>query len=190
VQPLLQWSWLTFLPLRVAERSRRPLLAAGNGQFLAVRRQAYDACGGHEAVRGQVLEDLALARAVKSAGYVAAMADGTRIATCRMYNTDAEMVQGYTKSLHDAFGPPIVVLLNLMYVVPMVGIVRRGTRGPALAAYAAAVIGRALVARRTDQNLLDTLAHPGSIVALTGLYLRSVRARRAGKLTWRGRSLA
>ena len=190
VQPLLQWSWLTFLPLRVAERSRRPLLAAGNGQFLAVRRQAYDACGGHEAVRAEVLEDLALARAVKAAGYVAAMADGTRIATCHMYGTDAEMVQGYTKSLHDAFGAPIVVLLNLMYVVPVLGLLRRDTRAPSLAAYTAAVLGRVLVARRTEQHLIDALAHPGSIVALTGLYVRSVRARRAGTLTWRGRSLA
>ena len=34
VQPLLQWSWLTFLPLRAMERSPRPSLAAAGGQFL------------------------------------------------------------------------------------------------------------------------------------------------------------
>src|SRR5262249_61994818 len=41
VQPLLQWSILTFVPLRLAERTHRPSLAAANGQFLTVRRAAY-----------------------------------------------------------------------------------------------------------------------------------------------------
>jgi hypothetical protein len=66
VQPLLQWSWLTFLPLRWAERSPRPSLAAANGQLLAVRRAAYRRAGGHAAVRTEVLDDLALLRAVKA----------------------------------------------------------------------------------------------------------------------------
>ncbi|HWH00390.1 MAG TPA: glycosyltransferase family A protein, partial [Pilimelia sp.] len=40
VQPLLTWSWLTFLPLRVMERSPRPSLAAGGGQWLVLDRPA------------------------------------------------------------------------------------------------------------------------------------------------------
>ena len=36
VQPLLQWSWLTTLPLGMAEDSPRPSLTAANGQLLAI----------------------------------------------------------------------------------------------------------------------------------------------------------
>lgn len=189
VQPLLQWSWLTFLPLRLAETNPNPLLSAGNGQFLVVRRAAYEAAGGHEAVRAEVLEDVALVRQVKAAGFRTAMADGTHIATCHMYADDAEMIAGYTKSLHDAFGPPIVALLAALYVAPVAGLLRRDTRAPALLAYGAAVAGRLLVARRTQQRLIDTAAHPASITALVALYVRSVRARRRGTITWRGRRL-
>lgn len=121
VQPLLQWSWLTFLPLAVAERSSHPALSAGNGQFVAVRRDAYFAAGGHAAVRGQVLEDLALVRRFKATGHRVAMADGTQIATCRMYSGQRDLIAGYTKSLHDAFGVPTVALLGLMYVLPVAG---------------------------------------------------------------------
>ena len=85
VQPLLQWSWLTFLPLRLAERSPRPSLSAANGQLLAVRRAAYDRAGGHAAVRADVVEDVALLRAVKRAGGRGGVADGTALADCRMY---------------------------------------------------------------------------------------------------------
>lgn len=185
VQPLLQWSWLSFLPLRLAETSAHPLLSAANGQLLAVRREAYVAVGGHAAVRGEVLEDLALARAFKAAGYRVAMADGTDIAACRMYASDADLVAGYTKSLHDAFGPGTIGLLVFMYVFPVMALRRAPV--PALLGYAAGVTGRILVARRTRQSVPEAFAHPLSILALSGLWLRSVRAKRRGELTWRGR---
>ena len=84
VQPLAPWLWATTLPLRVAERSRRPSLAAANGQFLVVGRRAYERAGGHAAVRGEVLEDIALLRAVKRAGGRGVPIDGSRLAVCRM----------------------------------------------------------------------------------------------------------
>jgi hypothetical protein len=192
VQPLLQWSWLTFLPLGLAEQSANPLLAAGNGQFLAVRASSYRRCGGHAAVRAEVLEDLALARRVKQAGYRAGMADGTRIAACHMYATDRDLVEGYSKSLHDAFGPGTVALLAVLYLAPVgVGLLSRDrtARALAAAAYAAAVGGRLAVAVRTGQSAVGAAAHPASVAALIGLYARSVIARRRGTVSWRGRDL-
>lgn len=191
-QPLLQWSWLTFLPLRLAERSTRPSLSAGNGQFLATTSRAYWQAGGHEAVRDDVLEDIGLVRAFKAAGLRTAMADGTDIATCRMYNDGRQMLDGYTKSLHAAFGPPVVALLNFLYVAPviaMLGSRDRTTRLLGLSAYTAAVVGRLLVAGRTRQSLVATFAHPASIASVSAIYIRSVRAHRRGTITWRGRRL-
>ena len=70
-----------------AERSaRRPSLVAANGQLLAIRADAYDAHRGHAASRAQVLDDVALFRAVKRAGGRAVVVDGTELATCRMYD--------------------------------------------------------------------------------------------------------
>jgi hypothetical protein len=190
VQPLLQWSWLTFLPLRLAETASHPLLSAGNGQFLVVDREAYFDAGGHAVVRDAVLEDLELVRAFKRSGHRVAMADGTRISSCRMYRDDRELIEGYTKSLHDAFGPGTVALLLLMYVAPaLAAITSSRLRVVGLLGYAAAVTGRMAVARRTQQPMLDTLAHPLSVVALAGLYTNSVRAHRRGRITWRGRAL-
>ncbi len=123
VQPLLQWSWLTFLPLRLAETSPRASLAAANGRLLACHADAYRAAGGHTGVRQEVVEDVALARAFKRAGLRATVADGTDLATCRMYDGWSELRDGYTKSLWAAFGSPagaasVVALLVALYVVP------------------------------------------------------------------------
>lgn len=196
VQPLLQWSWLTTLPLDVAARSRRPSTAAGNGQFLVVRADTYRRAGGHAAVRADVLEDVALVRAVKSAGGSGGMADGTSLATCRMYNSDAELLTGYSKSLWSAFGSPAgaagaLAILGLAYAIPAAGAIvgpDRRTRLIGCAGYAAATGGRVLIARRTRQRVWpDAFAHPVSIAAFTGLVVESFRRRRRGELSWRGR---
>jgi hypothetical protein len=191
VQPLLQWSWLTFLPLRPAEASRRPSLSGANGQFLAVRRAAYERAGGHRA--DDVLDDLALARALKSTGASGGIVDGTTLATCRMYDGWADLRDGYAKSLWSAFGGPgraaaVVAGLAVAYVVPAVAALR-GSRMGALG-YAAGVAGRVIAARRTGGRAWpDSLAHPASVAILGGLTATSLARRRRGLLTWRGRVL-
>lgn len=187
VQPLLQWSWLTFLPLRLAERSSRPSLSAANGQLLAVRRDAYDRAGGHAAVRTAVVEDVELLRAVKRTGGRGGVCDGTALATTRMYDTWGQLVAGYTKSLW-TLPPATVGLLALLYVLPPIAGLR-GSRAGAVG-YAAGVAGRMVSARRTGGRALpDALAHPLSVAALCLLALRSRVQRRRGALVWKGRAL-
>jgi GT2 family glycosyltransferase len=194
VQPLLAWSWLTTLPLRLAETSPRPSLSAANGQFLAVDAAAYRRAGGHGAVRGAVLEDLALGRAVKRAGGRGTVADGTALAQCRMYESWPQLRDGYTKSLWAAFGSEagaaaVLLGLGLLYLVPPAAALTGSPIG--LGGYAAAVLGRYAAAERTGgRSLPDSLAHPASIAVFGYLTARSWRARRRGELTWRGRRLS
>jgi hypothetical protein len=183
VQPLLQWSWLTFLPLRAMERSRRPSLAAAGGQLLAVRADAYRQAGGHRAVRDRVLEDVELARAVKRSGGRIALADGSALATCRMYASWRDLVDGYSKSLWASPGLPVVAALLLaIYVAPLAGSPAAG-----LVAYLAGVTGRLASARATGGPRVAALAHPVSVVVFAWLVGRSYLRRRHGTLTWKGR---
>ena len=73
--------------------------AAANGQYLMIRRDAYDAIGGHAAVCGEVLEDVALARLVKVAGFGLHFAPGEQIARVRMYTSFRAMWEGWSKNL-------------------------------------------------------------------------------------------
>lgn len=199
VQPLLQWSWLTFLPLRAMESSPRPSLAAAGGQWLVVDAAAYRRAGGHAAVRAEILEDIALARAIKRSGGRIALADGSRLATCRMYDSWPELTAGYAKSLWASFGTrsgagAVVVTLLLLYVVPPAAALILAATGAfewaaiALAAYLLGVAGRVVTAVATGgRPWPDSLAHPISIVLFARLVARSFRLRARGGLTWRGR---
>ena len=192
VQPLAPWLWATTLPLRLAERSPRPSLAAANGQFLAVTRRAYERAGGHAAVRDEVIEDVALLRAVKRTGGRGGPVAGSDLASCRMYTGWAALQEGYAKSLWASVGgspaasAAAAAALTAVYVVPAAAALRGSRAG--LLGYAAGVAGRAVVAARTGgRPLPDALAHPVSVLLFDVLMARSVLGHRRGDLRWRGR---
>ncbi|SDY18293.1 Glycosyltransferase, catalytic subunit of cellulose synthase and poly-beta-1,6-N-acetylglucosamine synthase [Geodermatophilus africanus] len=192
VQPLGPWLWVTTLPVRLAERSPRPSLTAANGQFLAVRRSAYARAGGHAAVRGEVIEDVALARAVKRAGGRAVPVDGSRLAACRMYDGWPALRAGYAKSLWASVGgspgasAAVAAGLTAVWVLPALAALRGSRAG--LVGYAAGVAGRAASAAATGSRVWpDSLAHPASVLLFDVLLAGSLTGRRRGTLSWRGR---
>lgn len=78
-------------------------IAAANGQFLLVRRDAYFAVGGHRAVSGSLLEDVDLARLLKSAGYRIRLRYAEDAVATRMYRDNRQMIEGWTKNLARLF---------------------------------------------------------------------------------------
>ncbi len=169
----------------------RPSMAAANGQFLVLRRAGYERAGGHGAVRGEVLEDIALLRAVKRSGGRGVVADGSRLAATRMYAGWGELAAGYEKSLWSALGgSPAGSLaagaaLAAVWVVPPLAGGRAGLVG-----YVAGVAGRAVTAARTGGRVWpDALTHPLGVLVLDWLLVRSVLGHHRGTLRWRGRTL-
>lgn len=196
-QPLVTWAPLALLPLRWQQHSTRPSLSAANGQFLVLDASAYQAVGGHHAVRDRVVEDVALMAALRRNGFAAWTVDGSRLAHCRMYDSAPAVVDGYAKSLWAAFGGPagsiaVTGTLLLAYVVPATALLAardRRTRVVGALGYAAGVTSRALVARRTGEPVVDALAQPASVLAFAALGATSWWRRGRGSNTWKGRSV-
>jgi glycosyltransferase involved in cell wall biosynthesis len=76
--------------------------AAANGQYILIRRAAYEAIGGHGAVRGSLLEDVELARAAKRVGRLRFRYAPEAVST-RMYRSTRDLVEGWTKNLAALF---------------------------------------------------------------------------------------
>lgn len=81
----------------VATRSNSRGGAFANGQFLLIRRQAYEACGGHSAVRTALIEDIALARVVARRGFAVGSALGSELACVRMYRGLSQVIAGWSR---------------------------------------------------------------------------------------------
>lgn len=110
VMPLVFSELASVYPSKQVNDPTRPL-AAANGQFLLVEREAYFAAGGHRAVSSEVLEDVALARNIKRAGGVIRFRYAPEALSTRMYRTTADMVEGWTKNFALLFPKPIALAL-------------------------------------------------------------------------------
>jgi chlorobactene glucosyltransferase len=87
-----------FSPRKVNDPRRKDAIA--NGQFIFIKRDVYEAVGGHEAIKGSIVEDKDLAVLVKGKGYRLVVADGRKVASTRMYTSLAEMWEGWTKNIY------------------------------------------------------------------------------------------
>ena len=113
-QDLQTWyekALIPFVYLRLAQRfsfdeinDPAAKAAAANGQFLLIAREAYDAVGGHTEIRGAVLEDVALARRVKKAGFRIWFSSGFGMVRVRMYRSFSAMWEGWKKNLFQLMG--------------------------------------------------------------------------------------
>ena len=188
VVPLLHVIYYALAPLWLIPRVRDPRVVAANGQLLLLRRAALAAFDGHAdpAVRGAVVEDVALCRAAKAAGLRVLFADGFLLATCRMYSSAREVRLGFGKSLYAGVGrSPPRLLLALLLVAALLLLPLLSLPG-ALALLAA----RALLAVRFRQPLQAVVLHPLAIAALLGIALDSMWRTHRGGVVWRGRRYA
>lgn len=88
-----------------------------NGQLMLLRRSALDEVGGFAAVATTVLEDVALARLLKSRGKKLRIVDGRRVCSTRMYTSLAEILEGFGKNARALHGSELVPLAMVLATV-------------------------------------------------------------------------
>ncbi len=193
---------IPFIYLRLARRfsyenvnDPSSTAAAANGQFLMMRRDAYDAIGGHSAVAGEVLEDVALAMRVKAAGHRISFGSGKGMVRVRMYRSFQAMWQGWKKNLYRLMGgTPWTVFREMESNLPWIPLVviALGLKFPFL--FFVGVL--LLIGRQTSYGLdLARNQYPFSFifyyvpaVALyVGVLWASYRSHVNGTIQWKGR---
>jgi chlorobactene glucosyltransferase len=175
------------------------------GQFMLVRRDAYEAAGGHAAVSGAICEDLLLARLLKRSGRAVLLMDGNRLLSTRMYTGWHSLWIGISKNLSEMLGGPrrtaaiaaaAVVLASAAWLIPLVdGIgcahdvplacaaLVPGLIGSA-AAFGLHIAGAGYFGIPVWYGLLFPLGYSvGACMAID-----SIRRRWRGRVSWKGRT--
>jgi glycosyltransferase involved in cell wall biosynthesis len=189
----------TFRPSEVSDPASSA--AAANGQYILVSREAYDALGGHAAVATSLLEDVALARAVKASGRKIFFRYGGDAVRTRMYRSFSQLREGWTKNLVLLFRSPMrLAVLRMMEFVLIVGSAAvavvtalHGKWRPAVIAAIVAVVLYGFLLKRIrrahfpwDANLLSLIGLP----LFSYLLVRSTITYRKGTVYWKGRRYA
>ena len=118
-QEVAAWWELAVMPLVFADLVRTyssekindpadPTVAA-NGQYILVRREVYEALGGHSSLPLNVLEDIELAKIFKVSGHKIWFRYAAGIVRTRMYRTFSAMWEGWSKGLAILFRKPVLL---------------------------------------------------------------------------------
>jgi glycosyltransferase involved in cell wall biosynthesis len=174
-------------------------IAAANGQFILIRRSAYDGIGGHAAVADDLLEDVALARAIKRSGRKLRFRYAADAVRTRMYRDFSQLREGWTKNLALLFPSPArlaalraieVILIVSSATIALVSASRQHAT-PTLVASTLFMFLCILFFRRIrrahfswNANLLAIFGQP----LFSWLLLRSIKAHAHGSVAWKGRT--
>lgn len=208
IQPFAGVCLMVFYPLHRVNQDEEATLGFANGQFILIRREAYDAIGGHEAVRDKFVEDIHLGRLVRRCGRKLRVVMAPDLSAVRMYASLQGIVRGWSRILYSAVdAKPLrlyllflsVCLFSLLSYVVVIGVgaaVLAGWRTPfAIWLLTLGVIHQlaqtTLMARiyhASRSSLRYLLYRPLAVLAMLGILARTIRMCRTHAVTWRGTS--
>lgn len=194
-----------FPPARVNDPTKPDAIA--NGQFILIKVSVYWAVGGHQAVKGCIDEDKALAELMKKTGHRLIMADGRGLAQTRMYSTFIEMWEGWTKNIYIGlrdrpwllmFGILVGFLgglvLPLWLIGPWIWLIEGGGISAIIVMIEAGILFivllviRARVATTYNISPLYSITLPLGALIFAGMMLASMYKVLSGQgVTWKGR---
>ena len=204
--PMIFFILFSYLPMWRMRQTSDPSTSAACGQFLFVRRDAYDASRGHEAFKDSYHDGVMMPRSVRRAGFKSDLFDGQDLASVRMYRGFAQSWNGFAKNAFEGLGSVgLLIFLTFVHlvahaapIVVCVALVISKAAGSsideraallALLAVVFAIAERWLLSRRFGQGVLPVLLHPLGAAAMTAVQWHSWWLAKRGRRAWRGRVL-
>lgn len=195
---------LCFLPLGFAQQFRLPSFAFAIGQFMLFRRTSFEAVGGYMAVRGDVVDDVALARRIVREGYRWRIMDATRHISCRMYRGFWEAVDGFTKNIFAFFNHHLLLFviawgwIEVAFVLPLLVVLAHVFGMPveffppelAFVTTVAAWGCWWLACRRFGYSLHLSFVYPIPLTLFVMIAFRSMVLHLTGRAHWKGREVS
>lgn len=188
--PMINFLLFCYLPGGGRAFTERPEMAAACGQLMMVERSAYEATGGHAAIRGVLHDALQMARKMRAAGFATEVVEGAPLATCRMYTGFAQSWRGFIKNAREGMATPVglpiwTVMLAGAFLWPIALL----PDGWAFLALGIGLALRAAVTLRVREPWWTIPLHPLAVlVALAIQWTALVRGLMGKREGWKGRA--
>lgn len=196
--PMIPLALVSLIPFFKINPGRGRSFPVALGPFLLFQRKTYQACGGHEAHKGNVVDDIALARQASRQGQKITLIDGSRFLRIRFYTCFKDLWTGFSKNSYEAIkGTPLKVLLATIacyylfvrpYLVLLDGLSQAELTFLPLFQVTVIILTRFLLAERFGTGITWILLHPLSIIFAILILLNSCRLTILGKkIAWKER---
>lgn len=175
--------------------------AMGIGAFILVKRSVYEKVGGHESVKNNVVEDIALGKVIKRSGHKIWIADGKSLFSIRMYHSLYEIWTGWRKNVFSAFKRSIIrtiwfaICLIGFQLTPFLILCMNWITVPSIWNFILSLLTVSLtlvtgigLCKELKLNPLVALLFPlGSLVAIGIMFSSMQKALIKNQTEWRGR---
>ncbi|MFC3124899.1 glycosyltransferase family 2 protein [Pseudoroseomonas globiformis] len=187
--PVINLMMLGYLPAG-GRRGAKPSLAAACGQLVLAEAAAYRAAGGHAAAPAILHDALSLARRMRARGFTTEVVDGSRLATCRMYDSFAAAWSGFVKNAREGMATPLglpvwTALLGGAHLLPWLLLLHPA----ALLAVALSLGLRCLITWRMREPWWSVPLHPFAVAVALAIQWTALLGGGLGRRPeWKGRS--
>ncbi len=211
VVPLMALTIQAYLPILAVHHLPPAIFAHAMGQGLLFKRSAYEQIGGHQAIKAEIIDDMAFARAIKRHKLRLRAADGNGLIKTRMYQNWNQAREGFAKNILAGHGNSLALLGFStifhwwMFVLPWILVIRDSIFDTRILEYSIfeyssieftifgfALLGiliRALTAAITRQRVGDAVLMPVSVLLMTVIAAQAIRWHFGGGPQWKGRRI-
>ena len=203
IMPIFALGVFAQVPLLEKFRPKKRAILSSSGKLMMFRRTAYEAAGGFEAIKQNVLDDLELPQQIIAEGLRYRLMDGTDNVSCRMYHNFNELYEGLTKNSFAAYGynvrlfvltwlwmlfvfwePIFLIAIYKDFAYPPVL-----TMGLSVIAVIAALLLCAIYYHRFKFPIYLIFLYPLSVTAMAAISVSSMVLTLSGRTTWKDRKI-
>ena len=201
IMPGLHFTTFALLPYYLAETLKSPAFAMGVGPFLLFKREAYEAIGGHEALKNDLVDDVRLAKNLKKSGFKVVVNKGMDILSCRMYHSFKEIWEGFSKNIFPGMGYSSLTLFSvffiylILFLVPFLGVPVSLAMGNKYFLYnfsyqvVLLLVMRVIINCSFKLGFISIVFHPVGVFIISMIGFNSWRLNKFGKGSlWKGRT--
>ncbi|HSJ39296.1 MAG TPA: glycosyltransferase, partial [Planococcus sp. (in: firmicutes)] len=195
--PMMHFVVFFHLPIMLANFSRFRAATAACGMWMMFERKSYEKMGGHASVRGSLVEDVHIARNMKAGGSRVLLTNITASVSCRMYETNAEVWEGFLKNSYAGIGRSPIIAAGLIafytafYISPVFLALYGVVSGAPLLLipFALIVVQRVYVDLITGQKWYLSPLIPLQAAAMIAVLIESMRKHlKKQPYSWKGRN--
>lgn len=117
MKKIISWFIVCWLPMKLAINLNAPFLSATFGQFMLFKKSSFDGIGGFEAIKDNPVDDFQLGRNIKKNMFKWMLYDAAFRITTRTYNTNKDLISGYSKNIFPAVGYSISIFLIIFLIL-------------------------------------------------------------------------
>jgi len=183
--PIIHFSFLVLIPFKLLNISKDSRLPLGIGPFILIKNECYSKCGGHESIKGKIVDDMALANKVKQDKGKISVIDGTDIVSLRFYTSFKSLWKGFSKNCYGALGGSPYRLFGVflgcyfLFIYPYLslwGAIQANQSIPIPFLQVLTIsLTRVIIAMRFKASLTYALLHPLSIIFVLSILFNSFR---------------